>query len=330
MSASGSFFFTLPKSWIEKSGIKKGDRIDISVDEEGSLRLFSEKRVDGTTIEYTLDLGEHVEPTLLERRIENCYIQGCDVANIVSKKTITHEWKRMIKKFVADLIGTEISEEFSNRITIRALVDPVKFPMNELMKRVCVLIRSMHEDAIRAFRDNDPVLALDVIDREKEVDKLYMLMLRQLMLAIDNRDIAKAIGVVSVKECLIGLIAARDLSRMSFYTTDIATRVASLNGEKLDRVTIGSLINLSGVAIEMQEKAVRAFFTSDFVLANSVIDRMDWVHEFDRDITEKILKGEEDTKTVMALTTISRDIRRIASCAAAIGEDTQIKVFPMR
>jgi phosphate uptake regulator len=320
-SASGSFFVTLPKSWVQSTGIKKGAQISVSIDEDGSLRLLSAEN-NKKTVEYTLNIEEKIEPTLLERRIINCYTHGCDIINIISRKTITQERKRQIKNSVIDLIGMEVSDEFSNKVTIRVLVDPLKFPLREIMRRLCILVSSMHKDAIISLRDADPELALDVIEREKEVNKLHKLMLRQLMLGIvDNR-----ICVESTKDCVIDAIASKDLSRMAFYAADMAMQVANLKGEKIERVMMGSLINLSNVAIEMQQKAIQSFFNDDFALANSVIDRIEWIREFDHDITEKILDANLESKTAMALTTISKDIRRIASYASSIADGAQMRL----
>lgn len=205
-------------------------------------------------------------------------------------------------------------------------VDPSKFPIKDLLKRICVLVSTMHEDAIHALRDNNPELALDVISRYSDVDKLYRLLLRQIMLSLENREIAESIGLRKINDCIIGSVAGEDLSKMAYYASDMATQIANLNNENIDGVLMGAIINLSSVAIEMQRKATRSFFNNDFALANSVIDRIDWVREFDRDITEKIMKKGMDTKVAMALTTISRDIKRIASYACGIAQTAQVKV----
>ncbi|MDY6965405.1 MAG: phosphate uptake regulator PhoU [Halobacteriota archaeon] len=325
MSASGSYFITLPKSWVQDAGLNSGDRIELNAD-ENSLSIFSPKRSDNLNTEVNLNLEAYNEPTLLERQIVSCYMRGSDVINITSKNIITQEWKRLIKNVIINLTGTEISEEFSDRISIRTLVDPSKFPIKDLLKRICVLVSSMHEDAIHALRDNNPELALDVINRFSDVDKLYRLLLRQVMLSMEDKEIAESIGIKQMRDCVIGAVAGRDLSKMAYYASDMATQIANINEENINDILLGALLNHSSVAIEMQHKATRSFFNNDFALANSVIDRMDWVREFDRDITEKIMDRGMDTKVAMALTTISRDIKRIASYAAGIAQTAQVKI----
>ncbi|MDY6865661.1 MAG: phosphate uptake regulator PhoU [Halobacteriota archaeon] len=324
-SASGSYFITLPKSWVQKSGLNHGDRVELSMD-ANSLSIFPPNKSNIQSTEVSLNLEDYNEPLLFERQIVSCYIRGYDIININSKKIITQEWKRLIKNFIIHLTGTEISEEFSDRIAIRTLVDPSKFPIKELLKRICVIISSMHEDAIIALKDGNQELALDVINRFSDADKLYRLLLRQLMLSIEDKAIAESIGIKDIKDCVVGAIAGRDLNKMAFYVRDMAIQINYLKDEKIDESLLGALINLSNVAIEMQREATKSFFKNDFVRANKVIDRVDWVQEFDMDVTEKIMKKNMDTKIAIILTNIIRDIKRVATYAVGIAQTAQVKV----
>jgi phosphate uptake regulator len=325
-SASGSFFITLPKSWVKEVGLKEGGGVEMTVGREKNLRILAPKTQSKSLIEHTMDLDEYggQEPTLLERYIKNCYMGGIDVIEIVSKKTIPAGLKKHIKDVTLELIGVEIEEEFSNRIKIRVLVDAGKFPLHNLIKKMHVLVLSMQQDAVASLRNNNPEMVMDVINREKETEKLYRLITRQLTIAIYDRDVAVAIGVGSVIRGAIWAVIARDLSRIGFYAADIAVQASNITEKKIDNVIMGSLITASEVVKGMQEEAVAAFFKNDFSLANLVIDKRERITSFNRDIIEKILKREKDTETALALTAISRDISRIGSYTATIAEDTQM------
>ncbi len=324
-SASGSFFITLPKSWVESVGAKKGDRIEMYVDKEASLRLLPQKKLKERVCYCEYAIEDYAKPEYLKRRINNCYMQGTDLIVIRSDQMISSEWKAMLKSCIADLIGTEISEEFSNKMTLRTLVDCRKFPLKELFQRIHTLVLSIHADAIKSFEEYNPDLAIDVIDRVKEVDKLYRLVLRQLSLGIYDKEIAITLGVNGIREGLVWAIAARDLSRIGFYGADIAAQVNKLNGKKVNPIIMGSLITLSNIAREMQEKGVNAFYKDDFALANEVLDKIEWIISFNLDVTQKIYEQEHDPQLMVILTTVSTSIRKMAIYAAAIADDAQIK-----
>jgi phosphate uptake regulator len=330
-SASGSFFVTLPKVWVSGSGLdKEGGRVELVTEPDGSIRLVPPTSRQKKMRDFTMHLEDFPDAVSLERYIKTCYVHGYDVINIASKKVITPEVKEIIKKAIVDLIGTEISEEYSNRITIRTLVDPLKFPMEMLMQRIHTLVSSMHNDAMESFMKGDTELAGSVVRREEEVEKLYGLALRQLFLAIENRNICEGICTRNVWDCVIGAIVARDLSRMAFYAADIAKQALELGNKKVSEDVKRQLRKMSELGAEMNENAMRAFFKDDFMMANRVANMLDEVRELDRATGMKILESRVEPIAAMILTTVSRDLRRIASYAAAVAYDTQEKHIPMR
>ncbi len=324
MSASGSYYITLPRAWVDRNKVKKGDIIDLVCNGE-DLHLLPPKNAPRNDLEKDLDLKRYSNHSLLSRGISHCYIQGYDIINIVSDEPIPREHKDWIKNVaLTKLIGTGITEESSDRIRIMVLIDPMKFPINDLMKRMFNLVHSMHRDAVKSLENRDFDLADDVIGRIEEVNKLYRLMLRQLMIAIELKATDCSI-CISRKEAFTSAIAARDISRMAFYAVDVATQMKALGDEKVSKAIIKDLVKLSDMGMDMQLKAIDAFFKNDFRLANSVIEELDNVRDLDYEIIEKINVSDASPKVSTALTLISRGIRRIASYAVAIADDTQTK-----
>lgn len=322
-SASGSFYVTLPRTWIKNNDIKKGDVVDL-VCNGVDLHLLPPIKPVRTDLEKSLSIEKYSSDSLLERGIINCYVQGYDVINIVSDKPILKERRSWIKQvIVPKLLGT-ISEALPDKVKIRVLIDPGRYPINEVMSRMFDLVFVMHKDALKSLRTCDMGLANDVKDRIKEVNRLYRLMLRQIMLSIERREGADVI-CMSKKECFIGAITARDISRMAFYAVDLAIQAEPLCKEDIEESIMDGLFRLSAIAIELQEKAINSYFKNDFIGANKIIDQIDIVRDLDRDISEEINKKVNNPKAAVALTTASRDIRRIASYAVAIADNTQTK-----
>jgi phosphate uptake regulator len=129
---------------------------------------------------------------------------------------------------------------------------------------------------------------------------------------------------------VIGVIVARDLSRMAFYAADIARQVLELGNKKVSEDIKRQLRKMSELGAEMNENAMRAFFKDDFMMANRVANMLDEIRELDRATGMKILESRVEPIAAMILTTVSRDLRRIASYAAAVAYDTQEKHIPVR
>ncbi|NVM53221.1 MAG: phosphate uptake regulator PhoU [Candidatus Helarchaeota archaeon] len=328
-TASGSFFITLPKEWITDLNIKKGEKLVISRDEEGTLKLSQLKNRENFYNEFIIAIEDYPEDSSLERCINSSYIQGSDVIIISSQKTISIEKKQVIKESTFYLIGAEISEEFSNKIIIRILVDPLKFPLHSLIKRIYTLVSSMHVDALKSFRENDEALAQDVINREIEVDKLFFLMLRQLNLSLSNRLNLSDICDSEMKiDCVLGIVLARDLSKMSHYAVEIAKQSLKLVEKEINPELKEHISKMSRFVIKMQQNAILSFFKNDFMRANEVLNHIQKVIDFDLETENEVLNKISDTSTIISLITISSNLRNIANSALAVSQDLQAKHRP--
>ncbi|NHI93891.1 MAG: phosphate uptake regulator PhoU [Candidatus Lokiarchaeota archaeon] len=328
-TASGSFFITLPKDWVTDLDIRKGNEINILREEDGSLRIQLSGNHQARLLEFNIDIEEYEEENSLERCINSYYIQGSDIIQISSQKTITLENKKIIRNATNNLIGTEISEEFASKIIIRILVDPHKFPLHSLIKRIYTLVSSMHVDAIKSLEERDKILANDVINREKLVEKLFYLMLRQLNLSLNNKINIIDICPSEMKiDCVLGLVLARDLSKKAHYASEIAVNAIELLEKDISPEIIEQIIRLSRFVRRMQQDAILAFFKTDFMRANSVLNNIKEVKILNNDIENQILKSMNDVTTIVSLINITRNLKSIAKSAVAVSQDLQAKHRP--
>ncbi len=326
---SGSFFVTLPKTWVNGHGLDQGAELSLAVDDTGGIRFIPNGIDDKYYHEFVVELEDYPKESSIERCINSSYIQGSDIIRILSKKTISLDKKRLIKNGTSNLIGTEISEEFSDRITIRILVDPVKFPLGNLIERIYSLVGSMHADAIKSFIEKDEELARDVLNREMEVDKLFFLMLRQLNLSLSGRLNLSDICDSEMKiDCVLGILLARDLSKMSHYAVGIAQHAIKLLKEDINEDVKKHLTKMSRFIRVMQEKAILAFFKNNFMRANEVLDSIDEVRNFDLETEKKVLASIKDTTTIISLISINRYLKNLANSAIAVAQDLQAKHRP--
>lgn len=322
-SVSGSYIITLPKEWVESHGLEKGERVNLVLGEDSILSLVPATRPSSAVQECHQNFDEFVTHSLAERRVKACYVEGDDVITVASKSAIPPEAKARIKAAAAELIGMELSEDFANKMVLRTLVDPVRFPVRDLMKRVYVLASSMHQDAMEALRKRDDSLARDVVEREREVEKLYRLLLRQLMISARRIEVARALGIRDFRSSVVAALVGRDLNRVAFYGASIARDMAEAG--EVDGV-IPDLTEMSERAKSLLESAMAAFFTEDFNLASRVIDGLEEVREMDTKVEEKILRKIKSIPSVLALTRIGRSLRRIGYGAANIAEAALVRI----
>ena len=70
------------------------------------------------------------------------------------------------------LIGPEIIEETAKKVVIQDLLNPDEISIKKSVRRMYLISNSMHMDAIKAIKTLDTDLALDVDQRDDDVDRV--------------------------------------------------------------------------------------------------------------------------------------------------------------
>src|SRR3989454_148627 len=80
-------------------------------------------------------------------------------------------------------LETEVIEETRNSVVIQDLSDTAELSAEKCLRRMHLIVRAMHEDAIEALRTQDEALARDVAQRDQDVDRLYWMVAKQYNVA---------------------------------------------------------------------------------------------------------------------------------------------------
>lgn len=324
----GSFILSLPKQWAERRGLKSGEQIAVSEEEDGSLRLCPLTATLEKPLEVTLCLEDFSNLRALEYCIATYCIQGCNKINITAEKIIPAEHKKRLKLLRMELPGVEVAEEEANRLTFQVLIDPATFSLEPLIEKTSSFSLRLQEDAVRSVLDWNFPLAKEVLERSREAQRHYRLTIRQVALASLSRTIAEKVGVRNCRECVVFALITRDLSRLVYHSSSIAGHVLALEGKKrIERDILNSIAGMSEVAYEMQREAVQAFLKRDVNLAINVMGKMGDVREREEVLLKRIMEITRDVDKAVTLSMIARDLRRIAGYAVAVADDAMNRVL---
>ncbi len=322
----GSFTLSLPKSWVEKRKLKRGEQIAVSEEEDGSLRLYPITKPLEKSLDVVLALEDYPNLRALEYSVGTYYIQGSNKIDIISKEIIPAEQKRRLKLLRTDLPGVEIAEEEARKISFQVLIDPAAFSLESLIEKTSAFSLNLQEDAVRCVVEQNFPLAEEVLERGKEAQRHYRMTIRQVALASLNRSIAEKAGVKSCQECITFALIARDLSRLVYHSSSIARHILNIKDARIDREILDTAANMSTVAHEMQAEAVRAFLKKDVELAVIAMGKMDTIRKKEKTLLTKIM-NIIDVDTAVTLGMIARDLRRIAGYSVAIADDAMNRVL---
>ena len=323
----GSFTLSVPKQWVEKRKLKSGEQIAVHEEEDGSLRIFPVTAPFEKPFEVTLSLEDYPNLRALEYCVDTFYIQGSNRINIVSKKIISAEQKRRLKQFRTELPGVEVAEEEANTLSFQVLIDPTTFSLESLIEKTSIFSLKLQEDAVKSLVDSNLPLAKEVLERSREAQRHYRVTIRQVASASLSRTIAEKVGVKNCQECITFALIARDLSRLVYHSSLIASHALGLEGKKIDHEVLSLVLEMSQIAYKMQNDAVEAFLKRDVKLAISVMAKMSQVREKEKTLLKRIMEKTKDVDAAVALGMVARDLRRIAGYAVAVADDAMNRVL---
>ena len=313
-TGGSTYIISLHKQWAEKVGIKTGVRVSLQAQPDGKLlidhilegRAIKTKRIDVTGCEIKA----------LERDIIAAYLYGYYRIEFSSKRILA-EQKQVIRKVCYKLIGPEIFEESSDYVVIQDLLNPNELPIKKGVHRMFLIAGSMQKDAVKALRTADYDLALDVSQRDDEVDRLYLLISKQFRSILCGGKMPDSTET-SIEEYHDFRMAASPLERIADHAQRIAT-VASKLQQPINDDVMGDIEDINNAYIELVKQSLEALFDANTSLANQVIDSVDNMHLQIEELHASILKLESH-EVMISLGTVVDSLSRIGDLGSNIAE----------
>jgi len=316
-----SFSVTLPPDWVKEYKLKPSDQITITREEDGSLRLAPGIiREEKKEIKITIDADRYKDPGLLKRLIIGGYARGGDSIEVVSKHPISENHRKEISRATENLMGMGIVESTSNHIVLQSMVDPAKFPIKPLLKRLCGLASSMFEDAMRALNDKDSSLATSVIQRGNEVNKIYALLQRQIATAAFDKTVLKKIELRDTADIAAHTAVLPRIKSIAENAADIANNQLALEKNVVNDADLQKIIRLGKMTHEIFSNAFEAFFNEDAVLANRILESIPHFDETTNELISKVVAQIENHEVKMLSSYIVRDLHRISEYGESIAQ----------
>ncbi|MDH7563447.1 MAG: phosphate uptake regulator PhoU [Candidatus Bathyarchaeota archaeon] len=266
---------SLPSEWVKQNKISPGDLVFLSSERDGTLRIMPSQIAQREEAEEFIVNADAVDSNgLLERIVVGCYILGHDVIRITSATRIEKEQIDEVRRVVRKLIGLGIIEETPRSILLQCSVDPAKFKLDMLTRRLSLIASTILLEAIQAFVDGNESLAQEAISREDEADTIYYLAVRLLLSAQVKPDIAEQIGAIDILFIPATRLILQYLELIADYAEDIAKRIVELKiyRKKLPPEIIERIQNLSESTQTVFQKALDCIFTGDLKVANEVLE----------------------------------------------------------
>ncbi len=319
-TGKSSYIVSLPKDWIRDLGIKQGDQVLVSRQGISSLVISpieSKKKEDGEIA--VLEIQSSEETSTVVRKLVALYFLDFKTIKIKPKTGRISPAHRVgirdsVKKI---LMGSEITADSIEGITVQILINPVELSVDGAFKRMMLLAKSMQDDALLAIKERNKELATEVINSDDDVDRFGFYITRQLAIAIENDHMLKEMGFVNARDCLGYRVIIKNIERLGDHATKIVKDVFE-HEKALKENTFNKIQEMSDFAVNTVDDACLALFTRDYIKAeNSIIASQD-IEKYEKKITDTLKKSDDEE--VFRVRRIIENIRRIAEYASDIGE----------
>lgn len=257
----GSYIISMPKSWIEKNNLKKGDLISVADDGvELVLRASQEeKKTDLKEIDINAK-GKDIE--LMKAEIVSSYLNVYDTINILFDSDIKEAPK--IKDIIRNLSGLEIMEQTSKRIIAKNLININEISISNIIRRMDIITRAMMEDTVLCYRGHCHYDSIH--NRDIDVNRLYFLAYRVIKNAMKNPRIAKLLGTDPWQLHSDTLMILR-LEKIADRQKRIARYLCTTN---LDRSTFSDLDGIHTEICEAYNDVMKSYYNQDKEIAFQV------------------------------------------------------------
>ena len=315
LAGGSTYVVSLPKRWVQGSGLKAGDTLFLETESDGSVsvrhRMTEKPSVRRKVFE---EKGEEARDHLL-RKLIGAYISGFGIIEVRFAGEKGPFVRKVARDFCRLVIGPEVIEETRNAIVIQDLSDPSELSSEKCLRRMHLIVRAMLDDSVSALRTSNPSLAHDVGQRDQDVDRLYWMVAKQYHLAhAGPGDGASAPTIHGHR------LIAKLLERIGEHAQRIASSGAALVGERwLDSKLSDQLGAARTSAVAILDKTFNALVTRNIEGANEAIDaRIEHQKMIDA-LAQRVASRKGSAP--MALGSIVDSLGRVAVYAAEIAEE---------
>ncbi|WP_370574890.1 PhoU domain-containing protein [Methanomethylovorans sp.] len=226
LTGGSTYIISLPIKWIRGCGLNSGDSLTLIPRSDHTLLLSADLSTDSKKVESMMEISPDDTPEDNFRILVSHYLAGYDLIRLVSKKGFHAQDRKFFKDVTRKrLIGIEVIEESRNEIILQSLMNYQELPLNKALQNMSRLITSMLEDVMLALKNHDLELASDIVNRDNEVDRFYLLTVRQLKVAVEDPKLAEKIGIERPRQCLGYRLVTKILERIGDHVERIAQQI---------------------------------------------------------------------------------------------------------
>ena len=278
---NSSFAVALPKAWIKKSGLKKGEVVFLQEGINGEIILNSEYKKTNTNTIKLIDLSEKNDKKSIQREITIPYIRDYGILELKGIKGKKEDVKEAIK----NLMGLEIVDSSEDKIILKDFFDLNEADMQEFLRRMDNIIRSIFEDLEEGIKKGElnKEEYSGIINADQEINKVYLLINRLFVKGTSNPAVLNLL-----KTDIQGLFNHWWLSFNLEYIGDELKRIARIISEaKIKKEKVRKILNVLEKTKENYISILNSYYKNDKELAFKTIAEKDEIIKYAEELSQE-------------------------------------------
>ena len=313
---------SLPRSWATSRNLKKGDQVFL-IEEGETLKVVPASSIQDrrkAAEEYIIDADLCDSPAMLEQIVVGCYVLGRERFTVKSSSRLKSEYTEVTRRASRRLMGLGIIEEMANKIVLQCSIEPTKYPIDALLKRLFNLGSTMLDEAVEALMTRDKRLAQDAVKREDDADMMYWLIVRLLLSAQLDDGLIDKLGMKSKLEIAGYRLISKELESVADHGEEISSTVEALIDAEIEvpSVLVKSLKDLSDYVRDLYGRGISALLSRDLKVASEAVSMKGELEKKQERFLKLLIEHTDDGEVQMKFRTIMHGIERMGEYATSI------------
>jgi phosphate uptake regulator len=311
---------TLPAEWAQAQNVDKGDEVSIRIGGKGTLTVMPESVTSEESEAVISATG--LDADAVERAIVAQYVLGRRIIHVDAAEGESLESMHINAVYNAEtqLMGLGVIEETPESIAIRCSVDPEDFTLDNLMERLESTGSTMRNEAIKSLAHNNPDLAQRALNRERQANKIFVLLLRLIFTAYQNPNLARSVGLDDGFPLIGYRSMAKNLELIADNAEDIADIAleAENNALAVESGTMRRIREFTDQVNEITELAVEAVVERDYDRAIEVRTKFADISDREQEILSDL--PEMDNQQLLQVREVLVSLQQTAQYAVRNAE----------
>ncbi|MFP3196094.1 MAG: PhoU domain-containing protein, partial [Caldivirga sp.] len=208
------------------------------------------------------------------RRVISAFIKG---AQIIRVKFLNGTNRELIDEVTREIsVRVPIVETISHgngEIKVTVLSPTSSMPIKSFISRMSNVVSGMFKDALSLIKMNPEErlsIARDIMDRDYDVDRNYMLIHRLINMAVNGVINIRSIEIDDRSELLSCLLVSKSLERSGDHSWRVAQWMLEVGAVSVD--VADTILKLGDEVSNLHKSAVLAFLSKDVDKAQEVLD----------------------------------------------------------